>query len=451
MIVGRVNATDCSDSRFLQEKYMEPIQVVIAGLGPRGLNTYGNYQNLFPENMKVVGAADIDDEKLKLAQKSLSIDPSKCFHTAEEMFSVPKFAKVAVIATQDSQHIKHAVMAMKQGYDLLLEKPIANKLEDCLIIMNEALKLKRHVAVCHVLRYTTFYKTIKEIIDSGKIGEIASIDANENVGYWHQSHSFVRGNWRNAELSSPMILQKCCHDLDIFNFLTGKKCLVLSSYGSNMFFNSANKPQGAADYCLDCKYCDECAFSAKKIYLSENAMFEREWLCYVVAPPYPTKEKIKKALERGPYGRCVFACDNDVVDHQSVNMLYEGGATVHLTMSGFSEKCYRTIRITGTAGEVEGNQDTNIIRLIRFGEQPVYYDINKLATDLSGHGGGDNEMMTELMHKLASGGGDISSSIVNSIRSHIMAFAAEKSRLNNGETINIDDFIAENGGAIDKN
>lgn len=422
----------------------KPIKVVIAGLGPRGFNTYGKYQELYPDRMKTVGIADVDPEKLALAKKELNVEECRCYSSAEEMFALPKFADVAIIATQDAQHISHALMAMERGYDLLLEKPIANKMQDCLAIMNASIKLNKHVAVCHVLRYTTFYRVIKKLIDDGKIGKIMNIDANENVGFWHQAHSFVRGNWRNSDLSSPMILQKCCHDLDIFNFLTQKKCKSLSSYGSTAFFNSNNKPQGAADYCLDCKYCDDCIYSAKKIYLSENAMYEREWLCYVVVPPHPTKERLEKALKRGPYGRCVFACDNNVVDHQSVNMLYEDGITVHLTMSAFSDKCYRTIRIMGTAGEIEGDQEVNVVKYTPFGGKTEFYDINKLATDLSGHGGGDNIMMTELLGKIAEGKGDVSSSITNSMQSHIMAFAAEQSRILGGCEINIEEFTKTN-------
>lgn len=418
---------------------MRRIDVVIAGLGPRGFHTYGKYQNLYPERMRVVAVADPDPAKREEAALEFHLDGESCFKSAEEMFSRPRLAEVAFICTQDAQHLAHSVLAMEKGYDLLLEKPIATSLEDCLTIRDTALSLGRTVVVCHVLRYTSFYRTVKEIVGRGDIGEIVNVEAAENVGYWHQAHSFVRGNWRRAEESCPMILAKCCHDLDILNFLIGKRCIKLNSYGSTHLFRHGKKPAGATDRCFECPYARTCVYSAVKIYLSEDSLEKHEWLCRVAAR-VPTPENLRKALEDGPYGRCVYACDNDVVDHQTVNMLYEDGITATLTMSAFSEKNYRTIRIMGTLGEIEGDQDTNLIRLIRFGEEPVFFDINKLASDLSGHGGGDNGMLTDFFTKLNGDRGEISSSIVNSIESHVMAFAAESSRLSGGENIDLGEY-----------
>lgn len=413
---------------------MRKIAVVIAGLGPRGFHTYGKYQNIYPDRMEVVAVADPDPEKREAACREFRLDEAMCFATAEEMFAVPKLAEVAIIATQDSQHRAHALMAMECGYDLLLEKPIATTLEDCIAIRDRAISLGKLVVVCHVLRYTTFYRTVKELIDGGEIGEIVNLDAIENVGYWHQAHSFVRGNWRNSKQSCPMILAKSCHDLDILNFLVGKRCISLNSYGSTKFFKRENMPQGASENCISCVYRDECVYSAKKIYLSEDSLEQHEWLCRVVAND-PTRENLERALRDGPYGRCVFACDNDVVDHQTVNLRYEDDVTATFTMSAFSEKNYRTIRVMGTAGEIWGDQETNLIRLIRFGEKPRVFDINKLAADLSGHGGGDNAMLTDFFKRLNEGKGDLASSIINSMQSHIMAFAAERSRLAGGENV----------------
>ena len=417
---------------------MKIITVAIAGLGPRGFHMYGKYQLLHPERMKVTALADPDEEKLKEARRVLGVPEENCYRSAEEMFSLPRLADVAFIATQDAQHLAHATAALEKGYDLLLEKPIATTLKDCFGIMNKSLECNKRVIVCHVLRYTTFYRTIKELIEGGRVGDIVNVDAVENVGYWHQAHSFVRGNWRNSDQSSPMILAKCCHDLDILNFLTGKRCVSLNSYGSTKFFVRKNMPPDAAERCLDCKYRDEGVYSAKRIYLSGDSLERYEWLCYVVAQP-PTFDNLEDALKLGPYGRCVFCCDNNVVDHQTVNIRYEDDVTATLTMSAFSQNSYRTIRIMGTAGEIEGNQDTNIIRYTRFGEAPVYYDIKKIATDLSGHGGGDNAMLADFFRTLDEGG-DMSSSIIRSMQSHIMAFAAEDSRVEGGKNIDLEEF-----------
>ena len=224
--------------------------VAVVGLGPRGFYTYAQYQKIHPERMKVVAIADIDEAKLRLAAEDLHVPPEGCFKSAEELLSKEKLADVLIVATQDQQHIAHAMAGLRRGYDLILEKPIATTPEDCLAIRDEAKRLHRKVAVCYVLRYTTFYRTIKSIIRSGKIGEVVNVDAVENVGYWHHAHSFVRGNWSNFERSSPMILQKSCHDLDILNYLIGAHCGSLASFGSLSYFNAAHLYEGLAEQLL---------------------------------------------------------------------------------------------------------------------------------------------------------------------------------------------------------
>lgn len=415
------------------------ITVAIAGLGLRGFHTYAQYQKLHPERMRVTAIADINSETLAAAQKDLNVSAEGCFHSAEELLARKKLADVLIVATQDRQHIAHTLAGLRLGYDIILEKPIAITPEDCIAIRDEAEKTGRMVAVCHVLRYTTFYRTIKETIDSGKIGQIVNVDAVENVGYWHQAHSFVRGNWRNSQTSCPMILAKCCHDLDILNFLIGDRCERLSSYGSLKFFNAENRPDGAADRCLDCKYQNDCAYSATKFYLAPDSLEKHEWLCYA-ASPEGTRESMEKAMREGPYGRCAFTCDNNVVDHQVVAAEYANGVTATLTMSAFSAEMYRTVRIMGTLGEIEASQRDNLVRVTPFGKETEIYDINVLASDLSGHGGGDNQMMTDFFARLTNGRGDLSSSISQSVASHMMAFAAEYSRLHGGESVDIDKF-----------
>ena len=413
--------------------------VAIAGLGPRGFYTYAQYQKVHPERMKVTAIADIDETKLYLAAEDLHIPPEGCFKSAEEMLSKDKLADVLIVATQDKQHIAHALAGLERGYDLILEKPVATTPEDCIAIRDAAKRLNRKVAVCYVLRYTTFYRTIKNIIYSGRIGEVVNVDAVENVGYWHQAHSFVRGNWSNCGRSSPMILQKSCHDMDILNFLIGSHCECLSSFGSLSFFNSEHRPKDAAEFCVDCPRKESCVYSAERIYLGEDTQEKRPWVRTVVAPAGGLAE-VKKALRRGPYGRCVFVCDNDVVDHQTVALRYENGVTVSFTMSAFSAEVYRSIRIMGTQGEIEGDQKTNLIRCTTFDGKTEVYDINKLASDLSGHGGGDNQLLTDFFDENSEGHIDAVSGIYSAIESHMMAFAAEYSRLHDGESINLKQF-----------
>ena len=236
-----------------------------------------------------------------------------------------------------------------------------------------------------------------------------------------------------------MILQKSCHDMDILNFLIGSHCECLSSFGSLSFFNSEHRPKDAAEFCVDCPRKESCVYSAERIYLGEDTQEKRPWVRTVVAPAGGLAE-VKKALRRGPYGRCVFVCDNDVVDHQTVALRYENGVTVSFTMSAFSAEVYRSIRIMGTQGEIEGEQKTNLIRCTTFDGKTEVYDINKLASDLSGHGGGDNQLLTDFFDENSEGHIDAVSGIYSAIESHMMAFAAEYSRLHDGESINLKQF-----------
>lgn len=415
--------------------------VALLGLGARGLHTYAPYAKMHPDKMKIVAVADVSAEKVKIAAEEYGIPCEMCFSSAEELLAQPKLADAVFITTQDRQHVEQALKALDVGYDILLEKPISPSLSECYRLKQKVNEKNKLVLVCHVLRYTTFFKTVKNAISEGTIGEIVSIQALENVGYWHMAHSFVRGNWRNSESTSPMILQKCCHDFDIYGWLIGKKCLGVSSFGSLKYFKKENAPEGASEYCVNCKYADSCTYSAKKIYIESSLngydSGNRDWPLNVIMEN-PTRDGLLNALKTSPYGRCVFACDNNVVDHQVCNVLFEDGVTLNFTMCGFTEDMSRYLKIMGTHGEIIADQKTNIVTVTPFGKQPTVYDINALADDLSGHGGGDNAMLTEFFDYLEGESTDPSSTIANSVQSHEMAMASEASRLNNGQYISLE-------------
>lgn len=420
---------------------MKKFTVAIIGLGARGFHTYAQYQKIDPERMQIVAIADINKEKVKLAAKEFNINDDMCFSSAQKLLAQPRLADIIIIASQDSQHFEHTIAALEKGYEILLEKPISTTAESCIIIRDQAIQKKKNITVCHVLRYTAFYKQIKEILKSKIIGEIVSIQAIENVGYWHQAHSFVRGNWRDSNIETPMILQKCCHDFDILNWLIEKKCKSLSSYGSLKYFKESCAPEGSTDYCFNCLVRDDCPYDAYKIYVTnENGIAHGNngWPVNIIQEN-PTLDGIIEALKTNQYGRCVFRCDNNVVDHQTVNLLYEDDVTVSFTMCGFTDQISRQIKIMGTKGEIVGDQVTNLVTVKPFGLDKIVYDINKMATDLSGHGGGDNQMMRDMFDALENGG-LIESSIEDSISSHIIAFAAEESRLKHGEKIDLEEF-----------
>ena len=418
------------------------ISMVIVGLGGRGHDIYSNYGLEHQEDMEVVAVADPRADRLEIVKQEWKLSDEKCFRTAEELFAQGRLADVAVIATQDKQHVAHAEAALKAGYHLLLEKPVAVDIEGCLEILRLARKYKRHVVVCHVLRYTPFYNTIKKVIDEGRVGDVVTIQAMEQVGYWHHAHSYVRGNWRRKEDSSPMILAKCCHDMDILIWLTGKRARYVSSYGSNYLFNEEHTPEGAAMRCCDCKIRNQCAFDAVRYYLESEDTGVRgghvTWPVNVL-DPVPTEETIEKALRTGPYGRCVFHCDNDVVDHQVVNIELDDGVTINFTMSAFTDRCYRTIKVMGTKGCIEGNMDENTLIWHDFMGHEERLELQVDDESMAGHGGGDQVMMREFISLLASGRDDeMLSSIEHSIESHLVALLAEESRLQNGASLPVE-------------
>ena len=420
-----------------------PITFAIAGFGDRG-STYASMQDLFPDQMKVVAVADLDPAKVEKARKRYDLPPDRCFSSAEEMLERSKLAEVLVVATMDRQHVGHAIPALRKGYHILLEKPVSPELSRCRELLEVARECHGQVIVCHVLRYTAFYNQLKELIDSGCIGNVVSVCANENVGYWHQAHSFVRGNWRNSKETSPMILQKSCHDMDIFTWLLGKKCRSVSSFGGTWLFRPERALEGAALRCLDgCQVKEACPFDAEKIYITSPKTGRARgdsWITSVLSVEN-TVESTYRALREGPYGRCVYQCDNDVVDHQQTNLLLEDGSTVSFTMCAFTENCYRTFKAMGTQGEIEADTRSNLIHIRVFGQPEEVIDVGRLAGDLKGHGGGDSGIIRDFLELLRGGVlNGRTTTLENSMESHFIALAAEESRLHGGRVVEMEAF-----------
>lgn len=420
-----------------------PITFAIAGFGDRG-STYASMQDLFPDQMKVVAVADLDPAKVEKARKRYDLPPDRCFSSAEEMLERSKLAEVLVVATMDRQHVDHAIPALRKGYHILLEKPISPELSRCRELLEVARECHGQVIVCHVLCYTAFYNQLKELIDSGRIGNVVSVCANENVGYWHQAHSFVRGNWRNSKETSPMILQKSCHDMDIFTWLLGKKCRSVSSFGGTWLFRPERALEGAALRCLDgCQVKEACPFDAEKIYITSPKTGRARgdsWITSVLSVEN-TVESTYRALREGPYGRCVYQCDNDVVDHQQTNLLLEDGSTVSFTMCAFTENCYRTFKAMGTQGEIEADTRSNLIHIRVFGQPEEVIDVGRLAGDLKGHGGGDSGIIRDFLELLRGGVlNGRTTTLENSMESHFIALAAEESRLHGGRVVEMEAF-----------
>lgn len=417
------------------------MKIAILGLGSRGLDVYAAGIQKYQEKMELAAVADLRPERVEEARRRYGLKKEQCFGSAEELFAAGRLADAMFICTQDQDHVKHAVEALKLGYHLLLEKPISADEQECRFLQETAEKYSRKVCVCHVLRYTPFYGKIREMIADGKLGRVLSVQAREDVGYFHQAHSFVRGNWRNSNETSPMILAKCCHDMDLLVWLTGASCLKLSSFGSLSHFRPDCAPEGAALRCLDgCRVKESCPYDAEKIYITNEKTGVRAgngWPVNTVVTN-PTEESVREALQKGPYGRCVYHCDNNVTDHQVVQLQMERDITITFSMCAFSDRCDRYLKVMGTHGELEGYLSQNRISYTPFGEKTEIIDLTKQTDDFSGHAGGDLRMLEQFADYILKD--EKSSSITElatSLESHYMALAAERSRLAGGQVIEL--------------
>ncbi len=403
---------------------MDKVKIALIGAGQRGKDVYGEYVFEHPQHVKFVAVAEPNKLKREEFSRKHNIPLEYQFESWEDLLQLDKFCDAIIIATPDNMHYKPAKLTLEKGYHLLLEKPMSNNPMEIMELGRIAKEKNNVFMICHVLRYTPFFSTIKNIIDSGEIGEVESIQHNENIGYFHFAHSFVRGNWRNSDQSSPLILQKSCHDMDILLWLTNADCTKIASFGHLSYFNSKNKPKNAANRCINCSVEEECPYSAKKIYYNSIG----KWPTTVISE-IQNEDAIKKAVAEGPYGRCVFSCDNNVMDHQATILEFSNGITATFHLSAFSNKVHRTIRVMGTKGEIIGDDSKNEIKYQIFGSNKKTIINPKMVA--GGHGGGDTGIMNDFISLILSNEGDALTSAEKSVQSHMMAFAAEESRTNN--------------------
>ena len=418
------------------------LQVAIIGMGGRGAEAYGYYMHDHKEMFNISAICDINDYRLEKWGKIFDIPTEHRFNSEDEFWK-EKRGDVCFVTTQDRQHVEMAIKALRLGYNVVCEKPISDDVMELRRLSEEAKKANRLVMICHVLRYNVSYLKLKEILDSGVIGQVVSIDHTENVVYWHEAHSFVRGNWRNREQSTPMIMAKCCHDLDLLQYFANSKCKSVSSIGSLTYFKAENKPVDAADRCCNCKLKDKCPYSAYYVYLDmwKNCGRKDIWPFTLITDALPlSEEALIEAIEKSPYGRCVFACDNNVVDHQQVLLNFENGITATLSMQAFVKDGGRTIRFYGTLGELCLYEDRNIIELKPFRGEYKCFKLDELTDDRVGHGGGDHRLLDKVYDVFANGNPDATTALDKSIESHLMALAAEDSRLEGGVVKYIKDY-----------
>ncbi len=409
------------------------MKLAVIGAGQRGM-IYAQYADTYGD-VEITAVVDPSEERRRFAAESLHLPQHMLFDNTDAFFNRGRLADAVVIASMDQDHYKQTIKALECGYHILLEKPISPDPTECLEIMEMANQKGLHVIVCHVLRYTHFFTTIKSIIDSNELGKVVTIEHSENIGNFHLAHSFVRGNWSKKALSSPLIMQKSCHDMDILTWLVGSEAHRISSFGDLTYFKEGNAPAGSGMRCLECKAAPECRFDARKVYLP----IAGEWPATQVAATQ-TKEALTEALTEGPYGRCVYRCENDVCDHQVTIIEFKNGVTAGFQLSGFTNRISRSIRVMCEHGEIAGDDGLNKIEVTRFASNAnAAYEKRVIHPEVvnSGHGGGDSGLMSDFISLMKTDGEVSKSSINKSVESHIMAYAAEQSRIS-GEVIDID-------------
>ena len=399
----------------------KPITAITCGAGNRG-NVYGNFALEFPEQLDILGVAEpIAIRNERYATKH-NIAAENRFNTWEDVFKKPKFADAIIITTPDNLHYGPCMKALEMGYDILLEKPISPSEQECRNILALAKKTGRIVAVCHVLRYAPYFVKLKEVIQSGVLGEVISVQHMEPIEHIHMSHSYVRGNWHNSKKTTPIILAKSCHDLDILRWLVNKPCTHIQAFGNLQWFTSKNAPQGSTNRCTDgCKVEATCPYSALDIY------YRKRQRNYVFDLPEDKNEQaayVLQQLKTTNYGRCVYRMENDQPDHYTSNILFEGGLTASFSMEAFTSYEGRRTRIMGSLGDIVGDMSSFTLTDFLTGKKTVWQQ----ATD--GHGGGDWRLVTDWLHAISERNPALLTSTIDaSIESHVMGFMAEESRL----------------------
>lgn len=378
----------------------------------------------------VVAVADPSPARRAALAGTYGLGPDALFDGWAELAARPRLADAAIVATQDRNHVGPSVALAEAGYHLLLEKPIAPTEEEAQTIIVAAERAGVQLAVCHVLRYTPLTRHIRALLDDGRLGELVSVQHLEPVGWWHFAHSYVRGNWRRADLATPLLLAKACHDVDWLQYIVGRPAVRVSSFGSLFHFRPEQAPPGAADRCVACPVEQSCAYSAARLYRSCLGDPDRERWPLGAITDDPTPEGVEAALRDGPYGRCVYACDNDAVDHQVVTIEYEGGVTASLTVSAFTPMADRKTRIMGTRGYLDSDGETIRVYDFRTATEDVI-DVGA-GTDASaarGHAGGDAGLVEAFLHSIAAADPSlIKTGPAESLTSHRLVWAAERAR-----------------------
>ncbi len=417
---------------------MEPVEAVLIGAGNRGRDVYARWALAHPERLRITAVAEPDDARRSALATDHGLPPERVFRDWAAALAEPALAPVAIVATSDNEHVGPALAALARGYDLLLEKPIAPTPAECLRVVEAAEAGGRALQISHVLRYTPFYREVRRIVSGGALGDVVHVELKEHVAHWHMAHSYVRGRFRSRALAAPLLLAKSCHDLDLLCWLVGRPPRRVASFGRLGHFQPEAAPPGAPARCTDgCPVQERCPHDAVRFYLGPDEALARSWPWSDVSAD-PSREARRRALESGRYGRCVHRCDNDAVDHQVVALEFEGGATASFTVQGLAAREQRTVRISGTRGELRGVLDGGEIELSHPGELGV--ERRRVEGSLLGHYGGDDGLLEHFTDHLARGEREpLRESGRSALESHLLGFCAEAAR-ESGRVLELAEF-----------
>ncbi|MER5471531.1 Gfo/Idh/MocA family oxidoreductase [Streptomyces sp. NPDC002935] len=404
------------------------VTLAVVGAGDRGTG-HARWALDRPERARVVAVAEPRETRRRRFAAAHALEPDAAVDDWRVLAARGRIADAVLICTLDREHLEPVLEFAALGYHILLEKPMALTEDECRRIVDAVEKAGVILAVGHVLRYTRYTRAVKEVLDSGRLGDVVNVQHLEPVGFWHQAHSFVRGNWGRTDRATSMLMAKSCHDLDWLQYILGQPPVRVSSFGRLSHFRSENRPEGAADRCLDCAVENDCPYSARREYGDRLARGEHHWPLSVLVDDY-TPKALETALREGPYGRCVYACDNDVVDHQVVSMEFASGATATFTMTAFTEQADRQTRIFGTRGELRGDgKNLSVYDFLTRTEEAVDLAATGGMNAAGGHGGGDAALMDAFVAAVATENPDlVKSGPRESLISHLTVLAAERAR-----------------------
>jgi len=417
------------------------VKAIVLGAGVRGRGTYGAWALGHPERLRVVAIAEPDETRRRAMAEEHRLAPEQVFSDWRALLAEPRRAEAAIVATGDTEHVDPTLAALDRGHHVLLEKPIAPDPVGCLRVVEAAERAGRLLQVGHVLRHAPFYERVREIVAAGILGELVTADLREHVAHWHMAHSYVRGKFRSRARAAPILLAKSCHDLDLLVWLAGRPTVRVASFGERLHFREERAPRGAPARCTQgCPVQDDCVHDAVRFYLGPDDAVARAWPWSDVSPD-PARPARRRALETGPYGRCVYRTDNDVADHQVVAVELEGGATASFGLHGLAPHERRTVRLSGTRGELRGVLQSGEIEVSRHGSLEV--ERHHCPGSPLGHFGGDEALVDRFVRAVAEGGGggDLRTAGRTALEGHLLGFAAEAAR-ERGTTVDLEAFRA---------